>query len=271
MCGPFVRAVPIAEAEPPEERAIAAYRRATDEIAAANYEEARLQLDLARLGLPRIHDRIALQSGRLELLRQRPERAAAFFAEAAESPHEAIRVQASFGRVFSLLRSDEPIADAELDELLASYPEVPDLADLLFEQAQSLVRRGRHEEALAAMHSLRIEHPASRAASSADREIHRLSRLGHDAPIWTDADRVRRAARLVETGPLDEAKRSVETLLDSPLTGEQHAEVHYLAGKLARFEGRWEAAETYMRTAQLFPIASVSAARTIESRARTTR
>ncbi|MGB5311505.1 MAG: hypothetical protein WBN38_05495, partial [Polyangiales bacterium] len=70
MCGPFLTAVPIAEADPPEERAIAAYRRATDAIAAANYEEARLQLDLARRGLGRIHDRIALQSGRLELLRQ---------------------------------------------------------------------------------------------------------------------------------------------------------------------------------------------------------
>ena len=52
MCGPFVRAVPIADAEPPKERAIAAYRRASEEIAAADYEEARLQLDLAYPGNP---------------------------------------------------------------------------------------------------------------------------------------------------------------------------------------------------------------------------
>jgi len=267
MCGPIVGAVPIADSEPPEERAIAAYRRATDEIAAANYEEARLQLDLARRGLGRIDDRIALQSGRLELLRQRPERAADFFAEAANSPHDSVRVEAEFGRVFALLRSDDPSADDELDELLARYPELPDQPEILFEHAQSLLRRGQQQQALAVMHALRVDHPGSSAAGSADREIRRLRRLGYETPEWTDADRVRRAANLVQSGPLDEAKRAVETLLESPLTGEQRAEVHYLAGKLARFEGRWQAAETYMRTAQSFPIASLSAARQIESRA----
>ena len=59
MCGPFVMAVQTAEAEPPAERAVAAYRLASDAIVAANYEEARLQLDLAHRGLRRIRDRIA--------------------------------------------------------------------------------------------------------------------------------------------------------------------------------------------------------------------
>ncbi|MGB5222038.1 MAG: transglycosylase SLT domain-containing protein [Polyangiales bacterium] len=267
MCGPFLTAVPIAEADPPEERAIAAYRRATDAIAAANYEEARLQLDLARRGLGRIHDRIALQSGRLELLRQQPERAAEFFSEASRSPHESVRVEASFGHVFALLRADDPIADAALEELLESYPQVPNRTEILFEHAQSLLRQGRYEEAISVMHMLRVEHPGSRSARWADGEIQRLQRLGHEVTPWSDDDRVRRAWHLVQTGPLDEAKRAVEELLESPLTGEQHAEVHYLAGKLARFEGRWEAAETYMRTAQLFPMPSLSTARTIENRA----
>ncbi len=267
MCGPFVGAVPAAETEPPEERSIAAYRRAADEIAAANYEEARLQLDLAHRGLRRIRDRIALQSARLELLRQHPERAAEFFAAASESPHESVRVDASFGRVFALLRADDPIADAALEELLASYPEVPNQTEILFEHAQSLVRQGRHDEALVVMHDLRVDHPGSRTAQWADTEMRRLQRLGYQGPLWSDVDRVRRAWRLVQTGPLDEAKRAVRELLDSPLAGEQHAEVHYLAGKLARFEGRWQAAETYMRTAQLFPMPSLATARTIESRA----
>jgi len=267
MCGPFLSAVPIARAEPPHERAIAAYRRATNEIVAANYEEARLQLDLARGGLPRIRDRIALQSGRLELLRQRPERAARFFAEALETQHESVRVEADFGRVFALLRADDPTADVALGELLARYPEVPDRADVLFEQARSLLRRRQYDAALTVLHTLRVEHPGNRTADWAEAEVQRLWRRGHAAPEWSDADRVRRARQLVQTGPLDEAKRAVTELLESPLPGEQHAEVHYLAGKLARFEGRWQAAETYMRTAQLFPMPSVATARTIENRA----
>ncbi|MGB5351294.1 MAG: lytic transglycosylase domain-containing protein, partial [Polyangiales bacterium] len=51
------------------------------------------------------------------------------------------------------------------------------------------------------------------------------------------------------------------------LSGPLHAEVHYLAGRLARDEGRWQAAESYLRTAQLFPIQDVATAQHIENRA----
>ncbi len=267
MCGPFLSAMPIGVTEPPKDRAVDAYRRATDEIAAADYEEARLQLDLAREGLSRIADRIALQSGRLELLRQRPARSAEFFAEAMESPHESVRVEAAYGRVFALLRADDPGAFEALEALLADYPQIPNRSELLFEQAQSLLRRGEYAAASSVMHSLRVEHAGSRIAGWAESEIGRLRTLGHPAPEMTGADAVRRAHHLVWNGPLDEAKRAVAALLERPLTGEEHAEVHYLAGRLARFEGRWQTAETYMRTAQLFPMPSAAASRTIGSRA----
>jgi soluble lytic murein transglycosylase len=264
MCGPFMSAASVAKAEPRKERAIAAYRRASDQIAAADYEKARLQLDLAHEGLTRISDRIALQSGRLELLRRQPARAAAFFSEAMESPHESVRVEAAYGRVFALLRADDPTANAALEELLASYPQIPNRTEILFEQAQSLLRQDRHAEALAVMHTIRVDDPGSRFADWADAEVARLHAVGYRGPDMTDADAVRRARHLVQTGPLDKAKLEVEGLLERPLTGEQHAEVHYLAGRLARFEGRWKAAETYMRTAQLFPMPSPATAQTIE-------
>lgn len=267
MCGPFAASAPAAPAAPAEARAIEAYRNASNEIAAADYEEARLHLDLARRGLTRIQDRVALQSGRLELLRQRPQKAAEFFAEATESPHQSVRVEASFARVFALLRSDDPTAGDALDALLTTYPDVPRRAELLFELARSLVRQQRHEEALDAMRALRIEHPGSQVAGWVESELSRLDGLGYTAPPMSDADRVHRARVLVQRGPLDEAKLALQQLLESPLSGEQHAEVHYLAGRVARFEGRWQAAETYMRTAQLFPMPSPSAARTIDSRA----
>ena len=94
MCGPYFNAFAVAEAQPLTTRAIEAYREAGEQILAANYEEARLQLDLAHRGLPRIGDRIALQIARLELLRNRPERAVEFFQEASQSPHESVRVEA---------------------------------------------------------------------------------------------------------------------------------------------------------------------------------
>jgi soluble lytic murein transglycosylase len=267
MCGPYLSAFAIANAQPSEARAIEAYREAVDQVAAANYEEARLQLDLAHRGLPQISDRIALQSARLELLRDRPGRAAVFFAEASQSPHESVRVEASFGRVLALLRASDPSADRALRELLWTYPAVPNRTELLFEHAQSLLRQGRYDEAIAAMHAFRVDHPGSRIAPWAESELTRLKALGYETPSMIDEERVRRARHLVRTGPLDEAKATIAELLDSPLTGAQHAEVHYLAGRIARYEGRWKAAETYMRTAQLFPIEDLATARHIESRA----
>ena len=267
MCGPYLSALPVMDAQPPEARAIEAYREAVKQIAAANYEEARLQLDLAYRGLPRISDRIALQSARLELLRDQPERAAEFFAEAANSPHESVRVEASFGKVLALLRAGDPNADQALRDLVSAYPSIPNRTELLFEHAQSLLRQARYDEAIAAMHAVRVEYPGSRIASWAESELSRLGGLGHVTPSMTDEERVRQVRHLVHAGPLAAAKVTIAELLDRPLTGAQHAEVHYLAGRLARDEGRWTAAETYLRTAQLFPAEDVATARHIEHRA----
>lgn len=267
MCGPYLSAFAVAEAKPLKARAVEAYRAATDQIAAASYEEARLQLDLASRGLPRIADRIALQSARLELLRNQPARAVGFFAEARESPHEAVRFEARYGEVLALFRSDDPRADQLMAELLDDYPEVPKRSELVFEQVQSLIRRSRDADAIAVMHAVCVEHPGNRIAGWAEAELKRLSTLGYETPSITDDERVERARRLVRTGPLDQAKSEIAALLESPLSGEQRAEVHYLAGRLARDEGRWQAAENYLRTAKLFPMASLSAERNVENRA----
>ncbi len=267
MCGPFFSERPAADPRPLELRAIEAFLEASERIVAADYDDARLQLDLAARGLPRISDHIALRSGRLELLRQRPAQAAEFFARALEGPHDSVRVEARFGYVFALLRIDDPAADEAFEELLRTYPALPNLSELLYERALSLIRQQRFEEASQVLHTLRVEHPGSRTAPLAEAELRRLRALGQTVPAMSDEDRVRRARRLVQLGPLDEAKAAVAELLDSPLTGTLHAEVHYLAGRLARFEGRWKSAETYMRTAQLFAIDDPATARSIASRA----
>ena len=267
MCGPYFNAFAVAGAQPLTTRAIDAYREAGEQILAANYEEARLQLDLAHRGLPRISDRIALQIARLELLRNRPERAAEFFREASQSPHESVRVEAEFGRALALFRSNDPGADQALYDLLVTYPSVPHATELLFEQAQSLMRRSRYGEAMQVMHAVRVDYPGARTAAWAESELARLKARGHDTPSMTEEEQVRRARLLVRNGPLDVAKATVRELLDSPLSGTLHAEVYYLAGRLARDEGRWLAAESYLRTAQLFPIENVAKAQHIENRA----
>jgi soluble lytic murein transglycosylase len=267
MCGPFAPAAPSPRIEAARERAIEAYREATDGITTLDYDRARLKLDLALRGLPEIKDRIALESGRLELLRNRAETAAEFFAQAESSPHESVRVRASFGRVYALLRADDPKAHEALEQLLETYPEVPERNQLLLEHARSMIRQQRYEDALVSMRRLQLEAPASDGADWAKREMRRLRSVGYDAPQLTHEERVRAALTLMNTGPLDKARSEVKALLELPMAGELHADAHYLAGKLARFEGRWQASETYLRTAQLFSAATLLSARTIELRA----
>ena len=129
------------------------------------------------------------------------------------------------------------------------------------------MRQSRYAEAMQVMHAVRVDYPGARTAAWAESELARLKARGHDTPSMTEEEQVRRARLLVRNGPLDVAKATVQELLDSPLSGTLHAEVHYLAGRLARDEGRWEAAESYLRTAQLFPIEDVARAQHIENRA----
>jgi len=267
MCGPFEPAVPFPRIEAERDGAIEAYKEACKGIATLDYDGARLKLDLARRGLPAIEDRIALESGRLELLRNHPEKAVEFFAEAESSPHEGVRVRAGFGRVYAMLRADDPTGHEALEDLLEAYPELPDRGQLLLEHARSMLRQHRFGDALTSMRRLRLEAPASHAAEWAELETRRLRSVGYDAPELTDEERVRAALRLMERGPLDKARSEVRALLELPMAGELHADTHYLASKLARFEGRWLASATYLRTAELFSAATLLSPRTIELRA----
>jgi len=267
MCGPYVAPVALVEPSPLSERAADAYRAAIDRVAEARYDDARLQLDLASKGLPRIRDRIALQKARLELLRERPDRAAVFFAEATESIHESVRVEASSGHVLALLRADDGAADQALHDLLWTYPALPERTELLFEQARAHLRRGRHDDAAQVLHALRVEHPGSHLAPRAEAELEQLGRSGHAVPELSDEERVRIARQLVRTGPLDRAKRAVDELLARDLDESQEATVYRLAGRLARYEGRWKAAETYLRTAHRLPHEDPATVREIEDRA----
>ena len=267
MCGPWASNVSPATGDL-RERALLAYEEAVEHIAATRYEDARLQLDLARQGLPRIEDRIAIESARLELLRGQPKRAADFFAEAMESPHEAVRVEARSGYVFSLCRADNAETEYALQDLLWEYPSLPRRAELLFEHAQSLIRQSRYEDAIARYRVIEIQHPGSAFSDRARSELHQLGAAGFRVPDLTTPEEIERAERLVRTGPLREAKAAVAALMARRFSLEevQYAQTSLLAGRLARFEGRWEAAEAHFREAQGASVSNLRAARRLQDR-----
>ncbi|MEM7436274.1 MAG: transglycosylase SLT domain-containing protein [Myxococcota bacterium] len=267
MCGPHFAPIAAVEPTPLSERAVEAYRSASALIADTRYEEARLELDLAGEGLPRVRDRIALRKAQLELLRGRDDQAAVFFAEAAASSQQSVRLRASVGYTLAALRADDPDAERLLEDLLWTYPAIPGHTALRYEHAQALLRQGRVDEGAAVLHGLRVQHPGSPYGPRAGAEIERLREAGTPVPLLTDEDRVEIVRRLVRTGPLDRAKAEASALVTRLLDPEQQAQAQYLAGKLARYEGRWQAAATYLRAAQALSISDPPTARHIENRA----
>ncbi len=252
MCGPDLQTAGVLPVLELHERAVLAYQAAKEHIEVGRYDEARLELDLAWQGLPSIRDHIAMENANLELLRNRPERAAEFFENASHSPHPSLRARARNGQVRALLAADEPSATAALNALFLRYPELPEAAELRYEHARSLLRQSRNVEAIDVLVELEVTHPGHELGKAAARELARLERSGHPVPALSATHRLRRARQLLLRGPMQEARREVQALLkDAPMLREgQLAQVHELAGRLARFEGRWEAAEAHFRAAQ---------------------
>lgn len=252
MCGPEAETAGVLPALELQDRAVLAYQAAKEHIEAGRYDDARLELDLAWQGLPSIRDHIAMENANLELLRGRPERAAEFFEDASHSPHPSVRARARVGRARALLAADAPSAAAALNELFWQYPELPEAAELSYEHARSLLRQSRNAEAIEQLIELQVMYPGKEVTAAAASELARLKRSGQPVPALSTEQRLRRARELLRRGPLQEARNEVEALLSnaSILPEAQLAQVHELAGRLARFEGRWKAAEAHYRAAQ---------------------
>ncbi len=255
MCGP-VAVHAMAAPEHITEWAIDAYGEAQSLMETGEYRQARLQLDLAERGLPRIKDHIALLHAELALLRDSPRRARQLYEEALDSPSGAIRIQAMAGKLLALIEDDHPDADVTLAELLELYPDLPQAAKLKLAWAESLKRQERIAQAVARYREIEVAYPGGKFGAEAKMHLKRLADAGIEVPAMTITEEVMRANRLATTGPLTEAKKAVASLLerDMHLTPNQRGSMNWLAGKLARREGRWAAALSYFERAEETPL-----------------
>ena len=268
MCGPITLHA-MAAPERIAEWAIGAYAEARQLMRSGDYQQARLQLDLVERGLPRIKDHIALLHAELALLRAEPERAYRLYDEATDSQNGEIRIQALAGKLFAMIGADDRTAGEALERLLETYPDLPQAPKLKLAWAESLERQGRVKEAIHQYRHIDIDHPGGRFGSQARIQLRQLADQGVDVPPMTIAQEVDRANRLATTGPLSDAKKAVASLLEREvhLTANQRGSMNWLAGKLARREGRWAAALEYFERAKLSPLDDPLQAQRLEVRA----
>lgn len=244
-------AAPSCEPEPVHIDAASAWSRLLAIVEArdpARVPEGLVLVETVRAATPELADHLALLGAELE--RIGGPRTCGRFEEAVASPLPRVAMEARVGRVRCLLEVNDRHAEEALSELMRRYPELPHQVELALMRAQMLERRGEVREAIAAYRALDLEHPGAPLAATARERLSALAEEGHRVPARSPLEEVARAERLVRSGPPSLAREAVDTLSAARLPGTLAAEVRLLAARLARVEGRFDAARDLMRQAR---------------------
>lgn len=216
---------------------------AQSHLAAGRLEEARTVLREAARRFPVVQDQFALMEGEIALSAGLPLEARAIFESALESPNSFVKLRARIGRVRALLQARDPEGSAAMRALMHEYPELPQAEQLRLAEARAIEDAGRLDEAARMYREIDLEQPGSYAAVTARERMAILTERGVAIAPYTTAERIRRATSLVGSGPMDEARSEVSSLLASLGENDDRRTVLRLAMRIARVEGRFEDAQ----------------------------
>lgn len=256
--GPLSEAsdAPLPANAPAPSRDVAADAAALEAALAAGDGAAALVLiDALSPALPQLEDWLLLRRGDALSAQGDHIAAARSYRRAIEATNaSALKVQARVSRVRALLAADNYRAEEELSRLRRRYPELPEEAALLLELGQSQLRRGNRRGALSTFRNLDLRWPGSASAAQARQALTDLEAAGVRVRPLSSTQQVERAERLMRRGPLTDARSSIDALLEANLPGPLAARTHLLAARLARHEGRFDAAtQHHRRAAGLMP------------------
>jgi soluble lytic murein transglycosylase len=217
-CAPMSGRTPEGSAR---EVAAKAYQRARELEARGQVEEAVLSLRVVESNLPRIADHVALlRAGLFERMND-PGRAAQAYSEAVHSINGDLAARAQVGRVENLLRALDPGAQTELDQLLRKYPHLPEAARLKLALADYRAARGEVRTAISTYRMLDLSMPGYPVAHTARERLKAMAAEGHVIAPYSVTEQLARAAKLVQTGPVELAREAVAGLESLRLTKAQ--------------------------------------------------
>lgn len=209
------------------------------------------QLSVVENTFPRLTDRIAYLRGQLLMAAGQPEAACDAYLTAVESLDRDVEALARVGFVECGLAMDADDAAERLQLLLRRYPKLPTRHALELQLAQYEERRGQPDDAIRLYRAIDIQNPASAAAAQARSALTAMGGLGIDVPPLTTAEAISRTERLVRGGPFKQARQDLRALLrHKDLTASEQARLHVLAARMARTEGRWDAAAKAVESAR---------------------
>lgn len=177
------------------------------------YEEALLNLRVVEATMPRIADHVALMRATLHMEHRDYERAAEAYRDAVrKSPSVELRAQARVGSVRSQLRAGAKGAEGELVALLMRYPELPEASSLRIELARHRELTGHRHRAAAIYRQIDLEWPGYPMAVDARERLAVLAAEGVRVSPFAESEQLERAARLVHSGPIEQARATLMAL-----------------------------------------------------------
>lgn len=220
-----------------------------------DFDSALEPLDALQKQMPRLADRFSLLEGDLRMEVAPDETACEAYSEAIDSPLRAVAAHARVGRVRCLLATNHPRAEKALTQLRWRYPRLPHFLDLELVRAGAHEKRGDQQGAAAIYRDIDLRHPGSSEAHAARARLSGLAEQGIEPRPATNAQRIRRLAKLVRWGPLELAHDELDDLSDDSrrFTLGTRARIAALGARLARKEGRFDDARELLREAHRLP------------------
>lgn len=203
------------------------------------YEEALLNLRVVEATMPRIADHVAMMRADLHMKHSDFERAAAAYTEVVtKTPSVELRAEARVGRVRSLLRAGTKGAESELTALLERYPELPEAGSLRIELARHRELTGHVRNAISIYREIDLELPGYPMAAEARERLAALAGEGRRVVPFTELEQLERAARLIRSGPVEQARATVMALRSQPFSRAYLRQRDALIASFDEIEGR---------------------------------
>lgn len=258
-----VQQTPVLYTRPPSaDDARAALDKVYTLAEAGRYDDALLQLRIVDSVFPRLADRFAQQQGDYLLASGQAEAACKAYLEAADSLDRNVAARARVGYVRCGFAMGARDAEARLTRLLKRYPALPDRQPLRLLLGQHEEASGRLTRAIAIYRSIDLEDPSSIPAEDARKALAAMAARGVKVRALTPLEETDRAERLVRSGPIADAHRTVEELLAKErFPSKERARLYAMAARMARIEGRWDDAAQAVQKARLLGMAGPETAK----------
>lgn len=210
-------------------------------IAAGRYGEADEALAAAGELLPALSDRVAMARGHALLGAERYDEARERFVEARKNAAvELVAMRAELGEVKATLALGGIRAYRRGAQFLARYPDIPEKAEIEFDMAHTLEKRGQVPAAVARYRTLWLEHPNTPAGDWARERLDELAASGVRVGRVRQLDHLDRVRRLMADRQFDRAEEELAGLIgDARGSVRQHLQLElailaYRRGELDR-------------------------------------